>query len=422
MAGSFEQMWLELAAIGRDADTGGYRRPGWSPAVRECEEWFLHQAAARNLTVETDAVGNRLAWWSTDASAVPSGVVTGSHLDSVPDGGAYDGPLGVVSGLAAIDRLRADGYVPSRPLGVAVFAEEEGSRFGQACLGSRLATGALNPARAVALTDCDGTTLRRVYEAAGVDVDVLLAPGAEVSSLPGRMTTFVELHVEQGRGLVDSGVPVGVATAIWPHGRWRVDLTGRADHAGATRMEDRRDPMLTYAMLALAANKQARLLRARATLGRVEVTPNATNAIPSRVCAWLDARAADQETLDELLDVLTRQAFERAGRDGTGAQITAESMTPLVTFDDTLRDRLAAVAGDVVSDGAPVPALPSGAGHDAGVLAAAGVPSAMLFVRNPTGVSHSPDEHAETGDCLAGVEVLAAVLADLTSGDAPTPR
>jgi N-carbamoyl-L-amino-acid hydrolase len=229
----------------------------------------------------------------------------------------------------------------------------------------------------------------------------------------------VELHVEQGRGLVDLDAPVGVATAIWPHGRWRVEVTGRADHAGATRMEDRADPMLTYAMLALAANKQARLLGARATFGRIEVTPNATNAIPSRVRAWLDARAEDQQTLDALLEVLTRQGAERAARDGTTVQVAAESRSPRVDFDPGLRDRLATVVGTAVHADAPAPALATGAGHDAGVLATAGVRTAMLFVRNPTGVSHAPDEHAAPEDCRAGVAALAGVLADLAGEGGP---
>lgn len=425
MPASFEQMWGELARIGRDSDTGGYHRPGWSPAERECHAWFLDQAVSRDLAVEVDAFGNVVAWWGPsdeDGDDAVGGVVTGSHLDSVPDGGAYDGPLGVVSALAALDGLRADGFTAARPLGIAVFAEEEGSRFGQACLGSRLATGALAPARALALHDRNGVTLRETYAAAGVDVEALPATGGAGSAIPGRIGTFVELHVEQGRGLVDLGAPVGVATAIWPHGRWRVEVTGRADHAGATRMEDRADPMLTYAMLALAANKQARLLGARATFGRTEVRPNATNAIPSRVRAWLDARAEDQQTLDALLEVLSRQGAERADRDGTTVQVTAESRSPRVDFDPGLRDRLAAVVGSAVHADAPVyadapaPALPTAAGHDAGVLAAAGVPTAMLFVRNPTGVSHAPDEHASPEDCLAGVAALAGVLADLAGG------
>jgi N-carbamoyl-L-amino-acid hydrolase len=165
--------------------------------------------------------------------------------------------------------------------------------------------------------------------------------------------------------------------------------------------------MLTYAMTALAANKQARLAGSRATFGRVDVEPNATNAIPSRVRAWLDARAPDEPSLRALVAAVRRPAAERAERDGTALVVERESFSTAVAFDEPLTARVRDVLGGV-------PALPTGAGHDAGVLAAAGIPAAMLFVRNPTGVSHAPAEHAAPADCLAGVAALADVLVELT--------
>ncbi len=398
---TFDGLWDELLPVGRDARSGGYRRFAYGAAELACREWFSGAATARGLDVVGDRAGNLWAWWG-DPDADGPGLVLGSHLDSVPDGGAFDGPLGVVSAFAALDALRAAGVPPARPVAVAAFADEEGARFGIACTGSRLLTGGLAAERALALADADGVTYAEALRRAGRDPEHV---GRDDETL-ARIGTFVELHVEQGRGLVELDAPVGVGSAIWPHGRWRFSFAGRADHAGTTRMEDRRDPMLTYAMTALAANKQARLRDARATFGRIEVEPNGTNAIPSRVLAWLDARAADQSTLDALLADVGRMAAERAGRDGTAVTVEAESVTPLVEFDTALRDRLAATLGSV-------PVLPTGAGHDAGVLAGAGVPAAMLFVRNPTGISHAPDEHAERDDCLAGVRALADVVAEL---------
>ncbi len=397
---TFEQMWRDLAPVGRSAATGGYLRQPFGSAERECHAWFLEQAHARGLMVEADALGFcTIAWWG-HRPGVP-GVLTGSHLDSVVDGGAYDGPLGVVSAFAAIDLLRDRGVTPSRPLGVALFLEEEGSRFGLACLGSRVVTGAVDLARLTSLRDPDGTWFLDAADAAGTHLvpdDPLAWP-----DLRERIGCFVELHVEQGRDLVDRDAPVGVASAIWPHGRYRFDLAGEANHAGTTRMEDRHDPMLTYAMTALAANKQARLTGQRATFGRLEVRPNGTNAVPSAVTAWMDARASSTEALEALVADITRQATDRAGRDGTTVTVTAESVTPEITFDADLAGRLATALGGV-------PVIPTAAGHDAGILQDAGVPTAMLFVRNPTGVSHSPDEHAEVVDCLAGVEALADCL------------
>jgi N-carbamoyl-L-amino-acid hydrolase len=177
-------------------------------------------------------------------------------------------------------------------------------------------------------------------------------------------------------------------------------------------MTDRRDPMQTYAALVLAAADRARALDARATVGRIEVAPGATNAVPSRVRAWVDARTADEATLSTLIGELEEFSMARAAVDGTSVTVTAESVSPLVRFDGDLANRLARVIGG--HDG-PAPQLPTAAGHDAGVLAGAGIPSAMLFVRNPTGVSHSPHEHADLEDCEAGVEALAAVLTELAT-------
>ncbi|WBB82169.1 allantoate amidohydrolase [Micromonospora sp. WMMD882] len=394
VADRFRELWDEIAPIGRDARTGGYLRYALTEPERRLREWFRAQADRRGMPVTDDGNGNLFARWG-DPDA-PGAVLTGSHFDSVPHGGAYDGPLGVVSALLAVDELRAAGVTPARPVVVAAFVEEEGARFGVPCLGSRLLTGAIPVQRAAGLRDADGVSFA---EALGDR-----PAGARPELLAG-CSAFVELHVEQGRALVDRDAPVGVATAIWPHGRWRFNVTGEGNHAGTTRMADRRDPMLTWAFTVLAANKEARLRGAHATVGRILVEPNATNAVPSRVTGWLDARAAEPGPLAELVEAVRGKATERARRDGTEVTVTEESTTPLVGFDAELGRRLAALLD--------APTLPTAAGHDAGVLAGA-LPTAMLFVRNPTGVSHSPAESAGDDDCAAGVTALARVLEELT--------
>ncbi|GAA2752536.1 allantoate amidohydrolase [Kitasatospora cinereorecta] len=398
MTDTFEGMWAELLPVGRSASSGGYRRFAWNSADAECRAWFEEQARARGLTYELDRNGNQWAWLGDPQAG--GAVVTGSHLDSVPDGGAFDGPLGVVSSFAALDELRARGAEFAKPLAIVNFGDEEGARFGVACIGSRLTAGVLSPEQAYGLRDADGVRLPDAMERAGYDPTAI---GADTDRL-GRIGAFVELHVEQGRYLAEDR-PVGVASAIWPHGRWRFDFHGEANHAGTTRIEDRRDPMLTFANTVLAARKKAGLAGALATFGKVAVEPNGTNAIASLVRGWLDSRAADEATLTALVGEIERAAFERGERDGVRVELTRESYTPVVDFDGPLRDRLAKVLGGV-------PVLPTGAGHDAGILASA-VPTAMLFVRNPSGVSHSPAEHAEVADCLAGVTALADVLEDL---------
>jgi beta-ureidopropionase / N-carbamoyl-L-amino-acid hydrolase len=390
MTATFEQLWAEIAPIGRD-DKGGYLRYALSQPELILRDWFRNQADDRDMEVTDDGNGNLFAWWGDPWGH--GAVLTGSHFDSVPHGGGYDGPLGIVSAFLAVDRLRAAGTTPRRPLAVAAFAEEEGGRFGVPCLGSRLLTGAIEVDRAAALCDSDGVTFG---EALGA------RPAGALPDLAGRVSAMVELHIEQGRALE---VPVGVASAIWPHGRWRFGFSGDGDHAGTTKMADRHDPMLTFAYTVLAANKEARLAGAHATMARVAVEPNATNAIPALVRGWLDARAADTATLDRLVEAVVKRAVDRAGRDGTQVVAEPESVSAEVAFDTALASKLAALL-----DGAPI--LATGAGHDAGVLSAH-VPTAMLFVRNPTGVSHARAEHATDADCVAGIEALATVLGEL---------
>jgi beta-ureidopropionase / N-carbamoyl-L-amino-acid hydrolase len=392
---TFDRLWDDLTQVGRDKSTGGYRRYAWTPTDATLREWFAGEAAARELDLMVDRAGNQWAWWG-DPDASGPGVVVGSHLDSVPDGGAFDGPLGVVSALLALDALRAAGLTPSRPVGVVNFGDEEGARFGVACAGSRMVTGALPRDRALGLRDSDGTSMAEAMSAAGLDATHV---GRDEETLR-RIGCFVELHVEQGRGLAGLGRPVAVGTAIWPHGRWRMEFAGEANHAGTTLLEDRHDPMLDYAAAVLQARELAKKYGVVATCGKIAVEPNAVNAIPSRVQGWLDARGADAGAVRALIAELS------AGRD-----VREESWTAATSFDASLSDHCAAVLDDA-------PRLASGAGHDAGVLAQAGISTAMLFVRNPTGISHSPAEFAERDDCLHGVAALTTVLKDLAAGDA----
>ncbi|MFI7564058.1 allantoate amidohydrolase [[Kitasatospora] papulosa] len=408
---SFQEMWRGLAPLGLDRGSGGYRRYAWSGADAECREWFRAQAESRGLVHEVDRNGNQWAWHGDPLAG--DAVVTGSHLDSVPDGGAFDGPLGVVSSFAALDELRRREVEFARPFAVVNFGDEEGARFGLACVGSRLAAGQLTVEDAHRLRDGNGVPLPRAMEAAGYDPDAI---GPDPERL-ARIGAFVELHVEQGRALDLSGDPVGVASAIWPHGRWRFDFRGEANHAGTTRLADRRDPMLPYAETVLAARREAELAGGLATFGKIAVEPNGVNAIPSLVRGWLDSRAADQGTLDAVVSGVERAAREHAERAGIDLDVVRESFTPVVDFQHALRDEIRRVLeergrGGADTGGRAVPVLGTGAGHDAGILSAS-VPTAMLFVRNPTGISHSPAEHAAEDDCVAGVRALADVLEGL---------
>ena len=408
-------MLADIADIGRDRRTGGYRRYAWNDADMELREWFVSAAESRGLDVHEDGNGNQFAWrqprdgqnsaWRQPRDGQNSAwrgfgenaLMIGSHLDSVPDGGAYDGPLGVVSSFAALDQL--GDFTPKQPIVIANFADEEGARFGIACAGSQLLTGVLDADKALALKDRDGITMAEALTARGRDPR---AVGPDAGFL-AKIGTFIELHVEQGKSLIHSGDAVGLASCIWPHGRFRFDFCGEANHAGTTVMGDRRDPMIAYAVTVFAAQRLATDSGARATFGKLVVEPGGTNAIPSRVTAWLDARASAEPTLDKLVDDLVNAAI--AASDKTTVEMTTESLSPAVDFDAPLRNELATLLN--------APVLPTGAGHDAGVLSEH-IPTAMLFVRNPTGISHSPEEFAEDADCRAGVDALVTVIKALT--------
>lgn len=388
----------QIEDTGRDPRGPGYLRPGFSNTERELRDWFLAEAARRGLDTEIDANGITWAW------ATPPGdnaVVTGSHLDSVPGGGAFDGPLGVASALAAFDELKASGALETaqRPLALAVFPEEEGSRFGVACLGSRLITGAIDADRALGLQDANGDTFADVATGYGLDPNRI---GADHSRLE-KVGSFIELHVEQGIGLINTDQAVAIGSSIIGHGRWHFAFSGQGNHAGTTPMGHRADPVVAGSRVigdipVLAATHD----NAVATVGRTLIHPGGTNVIASGMSFWLDIRHADDGVVKQVLEAISARAREHAADTGVEVRISQESYSPTTYFTADLNSRLQSVLPSA-------PLLPSGAGHDAGILAPH-VPSAMLYVRNPTGVSHAPEEACEVDDQRAGVDALVKVL------------
>lgn len=321
----------------------GANRIGYSPeedAAHELAAGWLREAG---FDVEVDAHGNLLGRLPGEDPELPE-VWTGSHLDSVPQGGRYDGSLGVVAGIEALERLGPR----RRTLAVVAFREEE-----RGCVGSR--------AR------------------------------CESGGLPG---TFVELHHEQGPRLAQADVPLGIVTSIVGYKRGIRELEGRAGHAGTTPMEGRADALVAAAEEILRIRDVATAIDgAVATVGQLEVEPGGVNVIPGRVRLLVDARAPDVERLTRLLEEL---GLDDAGR------------TEPVPMSDTVRHALRAAVECV---GLPVVELASGAGHDAGILAAAGVDAGMLFVRaGNDGVSHHPDETATGEDIALAVDVLTDAL------------
>ena len=392
----------DIAGTGTDPLRGGYTRPVFSTAELDLRAWFIDLATKRGLSVELDRNGTIWAWWDIPSGDRSNSIVTGSHLDSVPGGGPFDGPLGVASALIAVDILKARNPLPTRPVAIAVFPEEEGSRFGVACLGSRLMTGAIDPNKARNLRDPDGNTFADIAITNGLDPRYI----GRDEELLGRIGAFVELHVEQGRGLIDLDQPIAIASSILGHGRWRLSIHGQGNHAGTTLMADRNDPMVAASRVVVAIRDTARhQSNARATVGRLQPVPGGTNVIASRVDFWLDVRHPDDAITASLVQSIHTQAQLIAADEGCTVDLTEESLSPTVHFDLGLQKKLQAALPDA-------PILDTGAGHDAGVLAAL-IPTAMVFVRNPSGVSHSPEEHVLDEDAEVGAQALAEALASL---------
>jgi N-carbamoyl-L-amino-acid hydrolase len=383
----FLRWFAELADIGRTET--GWNRVAWTPLEVEAQEWFRGVAEAIGLEVRKDGAGNM--WAVTPGAGDGPYVCAGSHVDTQPDGGAYDGALGVVCALEAVAAILESGEPRSRPLAVISFVDEEGARFRNSCFGSLAVTGRLDiDAVLAAMGDAP-----RIH---GVTRDSLLGSRAELS----RIASFLEVHVEQGKALIDRGQAVGVADVLAPRSRYRAVFEGESNHAGTTPMAGRRDALVEAARFVLAVDEAARVRPdAVATVGRVEVSPGSTNSIPGRVACTLDTRALAIETVDDL-------AADLQGR-FPDARITQESRNTGARFDPGLR---AAVHASAKEANVPAGDLPSFAGHDAGILAPH-LPAAMIFVRNPTGASHTPAESASDDDCLAAAQVLAGALAQI---------
>jgi N-carbamoyl-L-amino-acid hydrolase len=396
----YRRLFAGLAAIG--AAPGGWNRLAWGPQEDAARDWFRHEAAALGLELEQDGAGN--LWAVEPGAGEAPRVCAGSHVDSVLDGGAFDGALGVVAALVAVEAIRrttpAEGR---RPLAVGCMVDEEGPRFDAAIFGSRMLAGELEIAPLLARTDREGLALGALAAARGVTPESLREAPAQLA----RIALWLEVHIEQGVTLVDVPATVGIATGLAPRERWRARFTGAANHAGTTPMQGRQDALVAAARTVLAADALARAEPgAVATVGRIEALPGASNVIPGGATLSLDVRARDAASLARVRDAVCAEAGSSAGVE---VAWTRESADQGSVFDDSLRAALSTAAADL---GVPAADIWAYAGHDAGVLARH-VPAAMLFVRNPTGISHHPDEHASEEDCLAGCAVLAGALAHL---------
>lgn len=392
-----------LAGVSEESGrlTRRYATPAMTRANALVGSWMRDAGMTARLDVAGNLVGRR-----PGTSVLAGTLLMGSHLDTVRDAGAFDGPLGVVVAIALVDRLRAEGLALPFALDVLGFADEEGLRFGTAYLGSRAVAGTFDPSL-LEVVDDEGVSVRDALRAFGGDPAGVLAGGA--SRRGERLLGYVEVHMEQGPVLEERDVPLGVVSGISGATRAEVRFTGLAGHAGTVPMALRRDCAPAVAELVLACEALARetdgLL---ATVGRMEVRPGAPNVVPGGATAFLDVRHADDAARADAVAALRARALEIAAARGLGVEWDVRLDNPAVAMDPGLTARLARVAGD------DVPSLASGAGHD-GVAIAALCPIAMLFVRCRGGLSHHPGESVTPEDAQAALDVLHALVTDLAA-------
>jgi allantoate deiminase len=385
----------EAARIGADAE-GGVSRFAWTPELAEANEWFVRRLGELGLAAEIDAAGNVLGRWELGEGPA---VLTGSHLDTVPRGGRFDGALGVLAALEAVRILKREGVEPKRPLWLVSFNDEEGARFRTGMLGSRVFVGEIDTEdwrrRGVAEAMAEaGFDFERLTDARGVD----------------RIGAYLELHIEQGPVLERAGVDVGIVTGIVGLLGFRVRFLGEANHAGTTPMELRHDALAGTSRAVLALRDEARQRDdMTANVGMCTVAPGGFNVIPGVAEFSVDVRSPTPEGFARI-DRFVRSTLERiADEEGLALELEETHRLEPVPLDPALQDVLERAAD---REGATHMRMPSGAGHDAMVIGRH-VPAAMLFVPSRGGISHNPDEYTAPEQCELGARVLARALADL---------
>ena len=386
----------EAARFG--ADGGGVSRFAWTSELAQANDWLVGRLQELGLETEIDAAGNVLGRWEEGEGTA---VLVGSHLDTVPRGGRYDGALGVLAAIEVVRTLKREGVSLVRPLWTVSFNDEEGSRFQTGMLGSRAFIGDLDPEdwrrRGVAdAMAAGGFDFERLGEAKAVD----------------RVGAYLELHIEQGPVLEQEGLDLGIVTGIAGLLGFRVRLTGEANHAGTTPMASRRDALAGAARIVLELRDEARSRgEMTANVGILTVAPGGFNVIPGTAEFTIDARAGDADAFARA-EKFVRDTLERvAAEEQLELEVTETHRKPPTPLDPELQELLARGAA---AEGAIARSMPSGAGHDAMVLAKH-VPAAMLFVPSRAGISHSPDEYTSPEQCELGARVLARAVRALVA-------
>lgn len=388
----------ELSHIGF-TQVGGVKRPGFSEEEKLAKALVKKWMYEAGLEVTEDGAGNvrgRLQGNNSKAKAIASG----SHVDSVPNGGNFDGPLGVLSALEVVESWKDTGYTPEKPYEVMIFTDEEGSRFNSGLSGSRAMAGEISEDEMLRLRDFNGAGLEQVLKDYGSSLEDFKGAKRDITELE----LFVEVHIEQGKKLERDNQPVGIVSGIAGLAWLEAEFIGEAGHAGNTPMVGRRDPLVAAAEFIQKVSEFPEQVSdtAVATVGKLEVLPNGANVIPERVALNVDIRDIEEPTRDQLLELITEEAKRIA--EGRGIQLNLQQNTRIqpIPIAENLKGKL---ADSLKKFGITPTYIPSGAGHDAMVLGRH-IPVAMLFVRSKEGISHNPKEWSSLNDCVTAVHVL----------------
>jgi N-carbamoyl-L-amino-acid hydrolase len=391
-----------LAEIGGTGD-GGCCRLALTDEDRAGRDLVVAWMQDLDLSVTVDAIGNVVGLWEVGEGAP---VMTGSHIDTVRTGGRYDGNYGVLAGLEVVETLKQAGIEPARPLAVAFFTDEEGSRFAPDMLGSLVYVGGMPLEEALDLRAIDGPRLGDELERIGY-AGLLPCPSLTPAA-------YVELHIEQGPVLEAEATTIGAVTGVQGISWQELTITGQSNHAGTTPMDHRHDA--GYVAVALAVELRRVVLdmggHQVGTVGRMHFHPDLVNVVPASARFTIDLRNTDEAALQEAEHRLAARAEELAAAEGVTVERTVLARFEPVEFDPRVVDLVEATAARL---GHSVRRMPSGAGHDAQMLARV-CPTGMVFVPSHDGISHNPAEHTDPADLAAGVDVLLHVLLDLANG------
>ncbi len=400
-----ERLLLGLSAFGKNPE-GGVSRLAFSEEDRAARAWVMEKMKGAGLEVWVDPAANIHARRPGSDPSLPV-ILFGSHIDSVPQGGNFDGGVGSMAALEVMLSLRDRQAVTRHPLEMVIWSDEEGVHYGKPYIGSRAATRGLDPGD-LELEDEQGVSIAGWLRRYGLDPDQIGTARMD----PSTIAAYFELHIEQGAVLDRRGIQIGVVEGIVGIDEFRVVVEGFANHAGTTPMEVRRDALMAAARLILAAREEVMVGSGRqvGNVGWIQVVPGAPNVVPGLVRMNIELRDLRREVIDDMIGRIREAARAIADEEGVSISIERYASDEPALTDPRLQELIEKVAKRA---GFSTLRMPSGAGHDAQSLGRVGIPIGMIFVPSKNGISHSPREWTDWEDCARGAEVLYLTLLEL---------